>query len=654
MKLKLSTTSAALALGSIIKNAGADSKAVLADKIAASYEKQFDVHDGDHPKRAIQHARELHARLRKNVAHSGGGVSATNIISGVAGASKRPDVGILGARGLRPDNSNLRTQKRATGSLIANVIKKSTSPDIGILGRSKARRHRSSIIASKLRLPQKQSVKESPVEGDQYHAGYFSPFLCSMEQTVNNASGTFLDEVGIPTCECKDEQLSTCGPDLCKCLNNSQGDITSCMDEVTILCEGNDAPNSTNPFEPTLTMDQCSGGALSSVSYCTAIPCALGGGSYEQCTCDTFDHICNISSDPNTCAISTCCQEQTDDAGRLSCLNYSFSGSNANETLTSYFTDDFYTSYGSNVSLVTDTDDVFSGIVTDYYECTASSPTNSAAAECLLCTLATNYCELYSELCDLQTCCQSQTDAAAKVDCFTSTLYETCINNGYSKYYCLCQKSSVACGLAEDPKQCEVHECCYSSMGVYDDGDEQMKACLENQPSPAVTVAPTNTVSITNPIHTNNPNNNADAVGVHAKASKAGAKASKAKAGKSKGSKANLNWNSPAVTASPTKPASLVNPIHTNNPKKPTGTGFHNKAKASKAAGITSKAGKSKSSKKANLNWESPAVTATATATAAPFHPASVVNPIHAKYPVAVAKSSKTETKASKSKSSKV
>ncbi|KAL7491033.1 hypothetical protein ACHAWT_001426 [Skeletonema menzelii] len=135
MKLKLSTTSAALALGSIIKNAGADSKAVLADKIAASYEKQFDVHDGDHPKRVIQHARELHARLRKNVAHSGGGVSATNIISGVAGASKRPDVGILGARGLRPDNSNLRTQKRATGSLIANVIKKSTSPDIGIIGR---------------------------------------------------------------------------------------------------------------------------------------------------------------------------------------------------------------------------------------------------------------------------------------------------------------------------------------------------------------------------------------------------------------------------------------------------------------------------------------------------------------------------------------
>mmetsp|Transcript_7674 Transcript_7674/g.11129 ORF Transcript_7674/g.11129 Transcript_7674/m.11129 type:complete len:126 (+) Transcript_7674:88-465(+) len=66
MNLKLLSTSAALALSSIVKTGGAESKAVLADKIAASYEKHLDTHDRYPRKRILDHARNLQARLRKD------------------------------------------------------------------------------------------------------------------------------------------------------------------------------------------------------------------------------------------------------------------------------------------------------------------------------------------------------------------------------------------------------------------------------------------------------------------------------------------------------------------------------------------------------------------------------------------------------------
>ncbi|KAK1737958.1 hypothetical protein QTG54_011252 [Skeletonema marinoi] len=66
MNLKLLSTSAALALSSIVKTGGAESKAVLADKIAASYEKHLDTHDRYPRKRILDHARNLQAHLRKD------------------------------------------------------------------------------------------------------------------------------------------------------------------------------------------------------------------------------------------------------------------------------------------------------------------------------------------------------------------------------------------------------------------------------------------------------------------------------------------------------------------------------------------------------------------------------------------------------------
>mmetsp|Transcript_3764 Transcript_3764/g.5790 ORF Transcript_3764/g.5790 Transcript_3764/m.5790 type:complete len:665 (-) Transcript_3764:82-2076(-) len=664
MNLKLLSTSAALALSSIVKTGGAESKAVLADKIAASYEKHLDTHDRYPRKRILDHARNLQARLRKDAdgpaARSGDRISAANTVSGAAG--KRPDVGILGkhhaARRLRPDNSNLHTKKRVTGNRVANMIKKATSPDVGILGKIKAGRHRSSIdTANEPRQPPTKSVEEFEVEeeweewdmghysdSDYYSSFYSEPktYLCEYSDTSGvvprrrnrewirqsaNSSGTFLDDLPLPTCRCKDDQLSNCGPDLCSCLESSQGDMTSCMDEVNMLCEGTATePNSTSTFNnngteiftaQSLTMDQCTGDEFSSAAYCTMIPCMVGGGSYEQCMCDTMDHICNKTSDDYysavTCTMSTCCKDQTDDAGRLSCFDVPLSG---------YYGP--YT-YGSNETYPT--------FATDYFEC-ISSPTNSH--QCV-CSLLSTYCELYSEYCDIVTCCQSQVDDAGNIDCFTSAFYETCMDDVYSKYFCLCEKSAIACQLGADPKQCELYDCCFSSSD-YDD-DEHLKACLglggdENHPSSAVTAAPTTPVSLVNSTHTSDP----ASVGVNAKSSKT-------KAGKSKTSKAvaKAKQNSPAALAAPTNPAPpLTKPTHTSHVA---GVGMF--AKSRKA-----KVGKSKSSKVV-VKQKSPA----APAPAAPANPVPVyvINPIHTVDPVSVgvnAKSSKS--KSSKSKSSKV
>ena len=102
-----------------------------------------------------------------------------------------------------------------------------------------------------------------------------------IRQVVNNSSDTVLDEFQMMSCRCKEEQFSTCGPDLCNCLQNSQGDITSCLDEVNTLCEDTVTNNGIEP-PPTLTMDQCTGSKIASASYCAVIPCTLGGGSFDS------------------------------------------------------------------------------------------------------------------------------------------------------------------------------------------------------------------------------------------------------------------------------------------------------------------------------------------------------------------------------------
>ena len=168
----------------------------------------------------------------------------------------------------------------------------------------------------------------------------------------------------LPTCQCQPEQTPSCGPDLCTCLQNSQGDIKSCMNEVTTLCEGQDS---------SLTMGQCVGQEILSSTYCTYLPCIVDGGSYEKCFCDTLEQYCSTTSNPLyvafLCPFADCCKTQTDDAGRATCFDGSGSG---------------FTYYNST--------DLYSNMYEEFNEC-ISSPTNTTA-QCACDAYAPSLCRV--------------------------------------------------------------------------------------------------------------------------------------------------------------------------------------------------------------------------------------------------------------------
>jgi hypothetical protein len=593
MNLKLST-SAVLAINSIVKTGGADSKTVLAHKVAASYEQHFDINDEDHRKRIVQHARNLQARLKKDTGDSdnlSAEASTANAKSGVISANvigrQLPDVGILGMHAARgrstPKDSNVHPKKRAAANLIGNMVKKSAAPDVGILGGGKGEQrrtfagsgvnHNHIILGGQTRqFPvsydegnvtsppnlyggdgtmltqydncldtigssnktiydcacdfgapyfcmslsgvgqacdiQKCCQQQTDSDGkkeciESAYGSLYSPnitynvgsYLCDgnivgtgvprsvahggMRQSVNNSSGT---ETQVPSCRCQEEQFSTCGPDLCNCLQNSQGDISSCLDEVNMLCEGTGTE-----LPPTSTMDQCIGNELSSSTYCAYLPCSLGGGSFAQCTCDLFDHICSSSSDPlyeyATCKVSTCCQGQSDDAGRLSCFGDSY-------YLGVPYPGPYYGNYTFNGSNYTD-------LYAQFEECSATNST----PWCSCSILAPAYCSsLGTYFCDIQTCCQSQTDDAGRVDCVRNITYDTCISSGnYSKYDCLCEQSAVSCTLEGDQESCSVYQCCFIIVGDYDEG---RKDCLGLGNSTLSTTSSTPSPIVANPSDT--------------------------------------------------------------------------------------------------------------------------------------------------------
>ena len=464
MNLKLSTSAAALlAINSIVKTGGAGSKAVLADKVAASYERHFDVNDGDRRKLIVQHARDLQARLKKATGNSdvnlAAQASAPNAKSGVIGSNaigrQLPDVGILGMRSARGrsmfnDYSNVHSKK----DLIGNMVK-SAAPDVGILGGGKGELRRThkgrgnGVIHNRIISGgHPRQLAEAYSEGNATSASS----LCQ----VTNSSGTEI-------CQCQEEKFSTCGPDLCNCLESSQGNVSSCLDEMSMLCE-----------EPT-TMDQCIDDKILSSTYCVYLPCSLDGGSPGQCSCDMFDHICSTSGDPLyenfTCPISTCCRNQSDDEGMLSCFDGTYLGSP--------YAGPGY-GYGSNYTV--------NAPYEEYTDCKATNSTPWCACN----ILAPGFCAAFENyFCDIQTCCQSQTDDAGRVDCVRNVIYDECISSGSNSTFCLCESSSISCLLEEDQEACEVNECCFS----VDDYDG-MKDCLDLGMTPSDSSSSNATITI--------------------------------------------------------------------------------------------------------------------------------------------------------------
>ena len=94
----------------------------------------------------------------------------------------------------------------------------------------------------------------------------------------------------------------------------ADGDILQCMDPLKQLCEGTKY-GVPGPW----SMEQCVGNKKSALNYCSMLPCFVDGGSYWQCRCNYWDAGCTALRDPIYCAISKCCQAQTDDEGREAC-----------------------------------------------------------------------------------------------------------------------------------------------------------------------------------------------------------------------------------------------------------------------------------------------------------------------------------------------
>lgn len=301
-------------------------------------------------------------------------------------------------------------------------------------------------------------------------------------------------DMGLPTCRCEGDQLSTCGTGLCNCLQDSQGDISVCLDEVNMLCEGKDSNS---------TMEQCAGNEIYSALYCKAYPCLFGGGSYGKCICEAMEHICSTTSNfmysTAFCPVADCCKSQPDDELWSTCISPIFYGEPYTPPSASQYT--------------------------AFQQCDAG-PTSTPECACNI--LAPYYCETYGFstpfYCDIDTCCKAQTDDAGRTECFASNFYSSCLELGYSKYACLCENASVSCFLTGGPNVCQVSSCCDNEW--FDDG---MKSCLDGlQPTPT----PTNSVSLINPLEPTTGN------GVFAKSGKA--KTSKTKAAKAKSVKAEI------------------------------------------------------------------------------------------------------------------
>lgn len=368
MNFKLST-SAALALDAIAKAGGSttdagDSKAMLTDKIASSYQQDVIAINGAVGKRMLQHVRKLQARTKKDDAARASFATVADHEKSTTSIDHRllPDIGILRRR-MRTtspkgfDRQHKPFRKTAKKSMDYN------NPDIGILGiRKKGEQRRTSSHVLQNRQGEGEMLPEidsslfdfngtivNYTEWYPQFSEYYNNVLTSTTTTylcgesglagTNPSANASSPLENLPTCQCQPEQTSSCGPDLCTCLQNSQGDIKSCMDEVTALCEAKDS---------TLTMGQCVGQEILSTTYCTYLPCVVDGGSYEKCFCDTLEQYCSAPSNSLysafLCPIADCCKTQTDDAGRATCFYGSFDGiTYYNNTTAAQYSCDVYT-----------------------------------------------------------------------------------------------------------------------------------------------------------------------------------------------------------------------------------------------------------------------------------------------------------------------
>jgi len=224
-------------------------------------------------------------------------------------------------------------------------------------------------------------------------------------------------------------------------------------------------------------------GKILAMTYCS-LPCIVDGGSVRQCSCNFYDSYCTATRHPKVCAMSKCCQAQTDDKGREACLIYG----------------GLYKNYYDQVTSISISNEE---MISRFNECSFNSDGDKSIVEC--------YCESFSyalcvnrgvanpDLCEAMNCCWEQTEDDARLECFTTrfrfvhtgsyfynyrdAIQESCVASGKSGDQCKCDIQGLSNCLRgtwnenrtrREPR-CDLFQCCQSQTGDNDDG---RKDCL--------------------------------------------------------------------------------------------------------------------------------------------------------------------------------
>ncbi len=282
----------------------------------------------------------------------------------------------------------------------------------------------------------------------------------------------------LPKCSCPSP--TTCGPDLCECLEYADGDILQCMDPLNQLCQGS---KYIDGIPGPWSMEECLGeqyGRLRAMVYCSFFSCVVDGGSERQCLCNVADSFCTVYKEAQSCASSKCCQAQTDDEGREACLWDGKLWENYYDQVTSLY---------------------ISGqeMVSRFNECSFNSENDKSIVECYCESFTYRQCVnfgiAFPVYCEAMNCCWEQTEDGARLDCFTTqfrseytgsgfyfnrdTMKESCIASGKSSDQCKCDIHGLSNCVGNDyynrEPNCDLFQCCQSET---EDNDDGRKDCL--------------------------------------------------------------------------------------------------------------------------------------------------------------------------------
>jgi hypothetical protein len=397
--------------------------------------------------------------------------SVPSIIKKHSTAVMKPDIGILGKDFLKNKGREQPIDKKFA---IHRRKKKAGAVDVDVGILSNGRRRQASLAnLHAMNVGRSLQSEELPKMCPGKYGG-----TGNIKNLFNETTDSYF-----PKCSCPSP--TTCGPVLCECLElDADGDILQCMDPFNQLCEGT---NFIEGIPGPWSMEECLGHKTRAIEYCSMLNCYVEGGSWWQCRCGYWDARCTEFRDTLSCAMSKCCQAQSDDEGRKACLVYGGLYQNYYDQVPS-----FSVSYDEMISR--------------FNECSFNSDGDKSIVECYCESFIYRQCVNYGiDLpvhCEAMNCCFGETEEDARMDCFTNRfrvgltgwkfhnardiIHESCVASGKSSDQCKCDiqgLSNCISGVFNvydsegywqgfEPN-CDLFQCCQSQTG-----DEGRKYCL--------------------------------------------------------------------------------------------------------------------------------------------------------------------------------